>query len=104
MHENKKENEYYTAFTNGQDHPEMQILAPVDKKFVRAMNYMTGYIEKPIKNAKGETTGTFLSVFAQTDFGGLVPKWMVNKFAPSKIVLFLKELIAEAKKIPSDLR
>ncbi len=49
----------------------------------------------------GKVVGTRMTMIVQTDFGGMVPKWIVNKMAPSKVVDFTKCLIAGGKKLPT---
>ena len=38
----------------------------------------------------------------QSDFGGKIPKWIVNKFAPGRVFDYCKDLINGAKQMQTD--
>jgi hypothetical protein len=52
----------------------------------------------PITDSAGTVVGTSLVFVSESDFGGSVPKWITQKFAPSALNDFMEETVANIRK------
>ena len=86
---------YYVIFVTANDHPEVMSDFAEEESLVRGRNYLASYILRPLEDGR---KGTQFLCISQSDFGGSVPTWLVNRFAPKPLSKFMLEIIKAAQK------
>lgn len=67
-----------------------------------ANNILTGYKFKPIYSTEvpGKVVGTHLVFASESDFGGSVPKILMQKVAPKALHELIEEVVKLARQFP----
>lgn len=62
-----------------------------------ALNNISGFKFYPILNDQGETIGTHTIFVNESDFGGIVPKWIVQFLIPKVLYELFDDVVTRAK-------
>ena len=64
-----------------------------------AHQLLSGHWIKPIYDNQQNIIGTSAFFVSESSFGGAVPKWIINKFAPPAIIQYYDDIVKAAKNI-----
>lgn len=85
---------YGVLFTTATDDPTVKEKCPVDPKLVRATNFFNYYILRPLPDGR---SGTKYTQVSSSDFGGSIPKFLVNSIGPKSLAEFADTIIEYAR-------
>ncbi len=88
--------------SDGNDHYKEQFLKEKSKE-IKGMSpafcRLTGFKFFPVTDHEQRVVGTKVVLAAQFDYGGSIPKWLINKMAPSNILSFYEQFIRMGQQI-----
>lgn len=70
------------------------------KDLCLAINILSGVQFLPLYDSQNKVIGTKAVMLSQSDFGGSLAKWIVQKFTPKGLHEFFDEIVKYVKEMP----